>query len=234
MLLFSIEEELMSVHRPLDLGVIKEHIDRHASTHEIFMDLVGAVIGRDSEAYPHVEEAAESIMSDFHHIRRHTGEEYVVHQRSVAVIGMMYSRIRDPRIIVADLLHDTIEDIEGTTLADMRTRYGRKVAHIVSGMTKPPLPEQGLMDKAAYDETCSQIIFKHVRDHGKDCMKAKCRDRLHNMLTLWSDSDKKLRKIKETVQFVLPISIHVDYLWRELTMATSEQLARLHIDDTLA
>jgi (p)ppGpp synthase/HD superfamily hydrolase len=223
---------MMSGHRPLNLGVIKEHIDRHARTHEIFMDLVAAVVGKDTEAYPYVSRAAESIMDDFHHIRRHTGEEYVVHQRSVAVIGMMYSGIRDPRIIVADLLHDTIEDIEGSTLTNMRASYGRKVAHIVGGMTKPSLPEQGQMGRAAYNEICSQIIFKHVRDHGADNMKAKCRDRLHNMLTLWGDSNKKLSKIKETVQFVLPISIHVNYLWSELTMATSEQLARLHVDDT--
>jgi (p)ppGpp synthase/HD superfamily hydrolase len=143
----------------------------------------------------------------------------------------MCSNIRDARIIAADILHDTVEDTS-VTRELIRELYGRKVAHIVEGVTKPPLPEQGDMNKAAYDEICGQIIFKHVRDSGVECMGAKCRDRLHNMLTLWGDSDKKLRKIRETVQFVMPISIHTDYLWKELTMATSEQLARLHIDDT--
>lgn len=222
----------MRQFRPLDLGVIKEHIERHAGSHEIFMDLVGSIIDPGTLEYRLVEKAAISIVDDFHGIRRNTGEEYVVHQRSVAVIGMMCSGIRDHRIIIADLLHDTPEDVPDVTFAYIRAEYGKKVARIVEGMTKPVLPELGLMPKAMYDEICGQIIFKHVRDFGPDCMKAKCRDRLHNMLTLWGDSAKKQRKIRETLQFVLPISIHVDYLWEQLTMATSEQLLRLHVDDT--
>lgn len=218
--------------RPLDLGVIKEHIERHSVSHSIFMDLARSIIGQQNKEIALIEKAAISIEEDFQNISRHTGEEYVVHQRSVAVIGMLYSGIKDHRTIIADLLHDTCEDVPHVKFSHIRNDYGYKVVRIVEGMTKPELPEQGKMDKAAYDEICGQIIFNHVREFGVDCMAAKCRDRLHNMLTLWGDSDKKLRKIRETVQFVMPISIHIDYLWKELTMATSEQLARLHIDDT--
>jgi (p)ppGpp synthase/HD superfamily hydrolase len=226
----------MRQFRPLDLGVVKAHIERHAGTHEIFMDLVAAIIGRGSQEYSLIEKAAVSIVEDFRDIRRHTGEEYVIHQRSVAVIGIMYSNIRDHRKIIADLLHDTPEDVSAVSPAqsiiNIREAYGRKVAHIVEGMTKPVLPQQGEMDKSSFDEVCGQIIFKHVREFGRDCMMAKCRDRLHNMMTLWGNSEKKLRKIRETLQFVLPIAIHVDYLWQELSVATAEQISRLHIDDT--
>ncbi len=224
----------MREFRPLELGVIKEHIERHASSHGIFMDLVGSILDKHTRDYRLIEKAALSIEKDFDGIPRDSGEDYVVHQRSVAVIGMMHSRIQDHRIIIADLLHDSVEDVAGVELSHISEQYGRKVAHIVEGMTKPPLPEQGPMEKAAYDEICGQIIFKHVRDFGPACMEAKCRDRLHNMLTLWGDSEKKLRKIRETVQFVTPISIHVDYLWQELMVATSEQLARLHVNDKLS
>ena len=222
----------MRLERPLDLGVIKEHIEKHARDHVIFMDLVSSVLGKGTTEYMLVEKAALSIINDFKGVRRHTGEEYVVHQRSVAVIGMMYSDIKDHRLIAADILHDTPEDVEEVTFSDIRKQYGKKVAHIVQGMTKPELPEKGKLSQQQYDEICGQIIFAHVQKFGPECVQGKCRDRLHNMFTLWGDSSKKLRKISETVQFVLPISIHANYLWRELTMATSEQLARLHVDDT--
>lgn len=218
--------------RPLDLGVIKEHIERHAGSHDIFMDLAGNILGHGTAEHKIVERAAISIVEDFQGVRRHTGEQYVVHQRSVAVIGMMHSRIRDHRIIAADLLHDTVEDVEEATMSRIRDDYGRKVAYVVEGMTKPELPEQGALSDELFEDVCSQIIFKHVREHGIDCVKAKTRDRLHNMLTLWGSSEKKLKKIKETIQFLQPLSIRADYLWQELTMATSEQLARLHVDDT--
>ncbi len=222
----------MRKFRPLDLGVIKDCIDRHAGSHDIFMDLVGEFVDRGSVGYSLVEKAAISITEDFRDVRRHTGEKYEVHQRAVAVINMIYCGNHDHREICSDLLHDTPEDVPEVTFADIRSGYGKKVAHDVEGVTKPPLPLQGDLSDAKYDEVCSQIIFKHVRDFGEGSVRLKCRDRLHNMLTLWGDSEKKLRKIRETLQFMHPLSVRADYLWQELTMATSEQLARLHIDDT--
>ena len=222
----------MREFHPLELGVIKEHIERHAGSHDVFMDLVGEITDRSSAGYRLVEKAAISITEDFRDVRRHTGEKYEVHQRSVAVIDMIYCGNRDHRDICADLMHDTPEDVPEVTFADVSAAYGKKVAHDVKGVTKPPLPLQGGLSSAEYDEVCSQIIFKHVRDFGEGSIRLKCRDRLHNMLTLWGDSDKKLRKIRETIQYMLPLSIRADYLWKELTLATAEQLERLHIDDT--
>jgi (p)ppGpp synthase/HD superfamily hydrolase len=196
------------------------------------MDLAGEIVGRGSVGYSLVEKAAISITEDFRDVRRHTGEKYEVHQRSVAVIDMIYCGNRDHRDICSDLMHDTPEDVPEVTFADVRVAYGKKVARDVEGVTKPPLPLQGGLSDAEYDEVCSQIIFKHVRDFGAGSIRLKCRDRLHNMLTLWGDSEKKLRKIQETIQYMLPLSIRAGYLWQELTMATSEQLARLHVDDT--
>ncbi len=219
--------------RPLELGVIKEHIERHASTHDIFMDLVGTIIDRGTEGYSLIEKAAVSITNDFRDVRRHTGEKFEVHQRSVAVIDLLYCGNRDHRDICSDLLHDTPEDVPEVTFEDIRISYGRKVARNVEGVTKPRLPEQGGMKDEDYEEICSQIIFRHVRDFGPGSIQLKSRDRLHNMLTLWGMSQKKLRKIRETIQFMIPLSISGDYLWKELTMATSEQLSRLHIDDTV-
>jgi (p)ppGpp synthase/HD superfamily hydrolase len=222
----------MREFKPLHLGVIKENIERHASSHDVFMDLTRTMIDNTSVGFRLIEKAAVSLVEDFKGVRRHTGEKYEAHPRAVAIIDMLYCGERDHRIICADLLHDTPEDVPNVTFKDIRCQYGKKTAHLVEGVTKPTLPEQGGMDKHNYDEVCGNIIFGHVLKFGSESIRLKCRDRLHNMLTLWGTSEKKLSKIRETSRLLLPHSIQEDYLWQELTLATAEQVARLHVDDT--
>lgn len=218
------------VGSPLNTETVKEIIDRY-KTHDSFLRLIANTFGVKSEHYRQIAEAEAMITDGFAHIRRRTGEEYVEHQRSVAVIGLVYCGEKDHISVLSDLLHDSVEDTEAT-LALLRHKFGRLVATTVAGQTKPPFPERGSMSISDHKELCSRLTFEHLQRYGSRSMRGKCRDRLHNMLTLWGKPDKKLDKIRETLEFMMPISIHVDYLWQELTMATAEQLERLSVDDT--
>jgi GTP diphosphokinase / guanosine-3',5'-bis(diphosphate) 3'-diphosphatase len=221
---------MVSIRLP-NIAFIRDQIERHARSHDIFMELIGSIFGFDSEEYKRIEAAALSIEKSFEDDTRHTGENYAVHLRAVALIGIIYCGIRDYRIIIAYLLHDDVEE-KKQTLEEIKRRYGRKVAHIVSGMTKPDLPDQGQLSDDEYDRVCSRIIFEHLRRGGIECIQAKCCDRLHNLLTLWGTTRKKRFKIRETLEFLLPLSIEANFLWCELTLAAGEQLQRLGVDDT--
>ncbi len=216
---------------PLNMEAIRELIDRYKSKNE-YLKLMAKKFGRASEAYAQIARAEAMVSEDFANTRRHTGEEYVEHPRSVSIIGLMYCGEKDPKSIISDLLHDSVEDTE-RTIEMIRQTFGRRVAHTVAGQTKPPLPEQGSMKKEQFDELCSRIIFEHLIAYGIHPMRGKCRDRFHNLITLWGPPEKKLAKIKESLEFMLPVAININYLWPELTMATAEQLERLSVDDTL-
>lgn len=218
------------VGSPLNTETVKEIIEKYKSR-DAFLRLVSVEFGLNTEQYRLVVDAETMISEGFVDIRRHTGEEYVEHQRSVAVIGLVYCGEKDHISVLSDLLHDSVEDTEATPSL-LRRKFGRTVANTVVGQTKPAFPEQGDMSVADHKELCSRLTFEHLQRYGARSMRGKCRDRLHNMLTLWGTPLKKLDKIRETLEFMMPISIHVDYLWQELTMATAEQLERLSVDDT--
>jgi GTP diphosphokinase / guanosine-3',5'-bis(diphosphate) 3'-diphosphatase len=59
---------------------------------------------------------------------------YINHPLSVAHVLWKEGRVRDPRILAAGLLHDTIEDTR-TTRAELRKAFGATVAVVVSEVT---------------------------------------------------------------------------------------------------
>jgi len=65
--------------------------------------------------------------------KRASGQPYITH--CVAVAGILSELNVPPVIIVAGLLHDTVEDT-GVTLEDLENEFGEDVAILVDGVTK--------------------------------------------------------------------------------------------------
>jgi GTP diphosphokinase / guanosine-3',5'-bis(diphosphate) 3'-diphosphatase len=65
--------------------------------------------------------------------KRASGEPYITH--CVAVAGILAEMRVQPVVVVAALLHDTVED-NPLTLEDIRTEFGDEVAKLVDGVTK--------------------------------------------------------------------------------------------------
>lgn len=73
--------------------------------------------------------------------RRYTGDDYIVHPRSVAHILKMYG-VDDDLTIAGALLHDTLEDTSLTR--ELLTHYmGRKVCDLVVELTNITTPADG-------------------------------------------------------------------------------------------
>ena len=64
---------------------------------------------------------------------RASGEPYITH--SVAVASILAELKVPPAIVIAGLLHDTVEDT-AITLVDIKNNFGEEVARLVDGVTK--------------------------------------------------------------------------------------------------
>ncbi|MBK1631332.1 phosphohydrolase [Thiohalocapsa halophila] len=113
-------------------------------------------------------------------IRKGSGVPYVSHL--LAVAGLVLEAGGDEDAAIAALLHDAAEDQGGlATLAEIRRRYGDRVADIVAACSdtfeqpKPPWHQR----KRAY--------IAHLREAPADVRLVSCADKLHNARSISSD-----------------------------------------------
>ncbi len=134
--------------------------------------------------------------------RRKSGEAYIFHPIAVARIVSEEIGLGTTSI-VCGLLHDVVEDTE-TTLDDIQSYYGEKVARIIDGLTKI---------KGAYfgdDVSIQAENFRKMLLTLSDDVRViliKIADRLHNMRTLESMRHDKQQKIaSETLFLYAPLA----------------------------
>jgi len=193
--------------------IIKSHTDRKS-----FFTIVGTFYPPDSKQYKLIERAYDIAEREFADVLRDGGERYFEHLRCVALIIMVYLRIRDPHIICAALLHDIIEDIKGWTYERLRAEFGPEIAEIVFWVTKPPVENFG-GSKSARNRRYRENLYHAIRES----VIVKLADRLHNLLTSWeTTTEKRDRKTLETVDFFLVLAERETILIYELEEALDE------------
>jgi len=108
----------------LDIDVIKNIHDVDSATAFLF-DKVSPS--------PSLNDALSFSKESHKHQYRKSGEPYVVHPILVAAI--VVSITDDESMAIAALLHDVVEDTN-VSLEEISQRFGKDVAHLVSGLTK--------------------------------------------------------------------------------------------------
>ncbi len=112
-------------------------------------------------------------------IRKGSGIPYLTHLLAVMVIVAEHGG--DEEQMLAALLHDYLEDIEGAEAETIEKRYGDRVARLVEGLSdsvtlpKPPWKER----KIAYIE--------HLRTAAPDLKLISTADKLHNARSIRRD-----------------------------------------------
>ncbi len=172
--------------------------------------------------------------------KRASGEPYITH--CVAVAAILAEMRVPPVVIIAGLLHDTVEDTH-VTLDDIRQEFGEEVANLVDGVTKlTNLPRVSRGDQHAeeiYDDGGSEReessrstpdgeTLLHKKDlHNETLRKTflamgddirvvliKLADRLHNMRTLGHIPESKRKRIaQETLDIFAPLANRLG-IWR--------------------
>ncbi|MCX7976095.1 MAG: bifunctional (p)ppGpp synthetase/guanosine-3',5'-bis(diphosphate) 3'-pyrophosphohydrolase [Bellilinea sp.] len=160
--------------------------------------------------------------------KRASGEPYVSH--CLAVAAILAEMQVPPAVVIAGLLHDTVEDTI-VTLDDIRREFGDEVARLVDGVTKLtnlPRVSRGDQhrDKTIADEdllpepleTTSRSRRKDLTNEtlrkvflamGDDIrvVLIKLADRLHNMRTLgYMPEEKRKRIAQQTLDIFAPLA----------------------------
>ena len=134
--------------------------------------------------------------------KRDEGVPYIIHP--VAVADILTDLKLDSATIATGLLHDTIEDTHAT-YNTIKEEFGQEVADLVDGVTKISAFENQAVDNSKAENFRKLIIAtsKDIR-----VLLVKIADRLHNMRTIKfvKDTDKQIRKAKETMEIYAPLT----------------------------
>lgn len=134
---------------------------------------------------------------------RKSGDPYILHPCNVARILVEEMEIRDPEILAAALLHDTVEDVKEVTLEVIGERFGKNVEAIVDGCTKI---SHFLGDKQTFYKLVHRKIFSGAAAR-LEVMLVKMADRLHNLRTLDAMPRDRRQKISdETLDIYAPMA----------------------------
>ena len=166
-------------------------------------DLIKKVKGYNKFLSPETLSKAYAFALNAHKDqKRDSGDPYLTHP--VAVANILTDLKLDSATIATGLLHDTIEDTK-TTYKTVEKEFGKEVADLVEGVTKISELEGKIIENSK-----AENIRKLILATSKDIrvLLVKLADRLHNMRTLDSISDKNRRfKIaKETMEIYAPLA----------------------------
>lgn len=144
-------------------------------------------------------EALDWVMEEMNASRgftRHNGTHYYYHLVDTTQ-DLLNHNVRDEDIIVACLLHDIVEDVEGITIKLVEHKFGERVAEMVDLLTKKPNVDYkdalvlGLYLSNIYNNVGASLI--------------KTADRKHNFGTLRDATpEKKVRQAMETELYFIP------------------------------
>ena len=146
--------------------------------------------------------AAFKLASEAHRgMRRKSGEAYIFHPLTVAIICASEIGLGSTSIIAA-LLHDVVEDTD-VTIEEVEGRFGTRVATIIHGLTK--LKSIVGKSNSLQAENFRKILLTMAED--VRVILIKLADRLHNMRTLESMSRQGQIKISsETLELFAPLA----------------------------
>jgi GTP pyrophosphokinase len=189
-----------------------EFLYSHAENNERFFARIAEIFPTSDERYKLIEKAYEAAKSMFRFRRRDDGDRYFEHLRAAALIGIIHLRIRDANIISALLLHDGPEDIPSCTIERLAQQFNPDIADLVWWVTKPKIGKQ-----YRTKEDVDRKYHRKLRDAPRRAIMVKMCDRLHNLITLWSqDIGKIRRKVGETRDFILPLAEQHQLLIHEI------------------
>lgn len=133
--------------------------------------------------------------------KRITGDDYITHPLNVAYI--LTDVNADYKAICAALLHDTIEDSDGS-FQEIEKLFGYDIANLVECVTK--------INRINFNSDSEQMAAnqrKILVGLASDVrvLIIKLADRLHNMRTLYVFSpEKQQRKARETLEILTPVA----------------------------
>ena len=128
------------------------------------------------------------------HFRKGTSIPYIIHPISVAKILIEYDCSEE--VVIAGLLHDTVEDT-AVTLEAIRARFGETVAGLVEAASEP--------DKTDTWENRKRHTIEYLKTAPMEALLLSCADKLDNIRSIKEDYErfgesvwKRFRRAKDS------------------------------------
>ncbi len=112
-------------------------------------------------------------------VRKGADIPYIVHPYAVGLL--LLGAGCSEEVVVAGILHDTVEDTP-ITLEEIRKNFGEKVASIVEGCSEP--------DKSLPWEARKRHTIEFLRTAPLEVRMVACADKLHNLRTIAAEYQK--------------------------------------------
>ena len=178
-----------------DDRIIKEHFD-------LLLLACEPIYKRDKDKEL-VISAFDFANSSHRGIRRKSGEPYILHPISVALIVVDEIGL-GIKSVCASLLHDVVEDTD-CTVDEIKERFGDKIAQMVDGLTKIKRAGELASVNSEQAENFKKMLYTLSDD--VRVMIIKLADRLHNMRTLGSmPAHKQTKIVSETISLFAPLA----------------------------
>ena len=170
--------------------------------------LLAIGVGRSEKEIQRIRLAANFAIDAHSGQKRSSGEDYVNHTFAVAAI--VHELGLDTDVVIAALLHDSVEDTH-VTLEQLRAEFGSDVSRLVDGVTKMEVIQEfadhkgGKSSQDAKAENLRKMMLAMVDDVRVVLIKL-C-DRLHNMRTLGAVNPQKQKRVAaETLEIFSPLA----------------------------
>ena len=178
-------------------------LQEHQSPEQLYDELISRVRKYHPSDDISLIEKAYTLANMAHKDQlRKSGEPYIIHPLSVAVI--LAELQLDKETIASGILHDVVED---TIITDeqLRNQFGNSVAIIVDGVTKlEKIQYNG--DKLEYQAENLRKMFLAMAKDIRVIM-VKLADRLHNMRTLqYQPPERQIEIARETMDIYAPLA----------------------------
>ncbi|MCL2150982.1 MAG: bifunctional (p)ppGpp synthetase/guanosine-3',5'-bis(diphosphate) 3'-pyrophosphohydrolase [Coriobacteriia bacterium] len=155
----------------------------------------------DDNEISEVESAFRFALAAHQGLLRKTGESFINHPVSVALI--LTDLHMDVDTICAALLHDTVEDAD-VSLDEIERLFSRAVRDMVDGVTKITRIEVGSLSEQQVTNLRKMLL---AMSQDIRVIVIKLADRLHNMRTLMAlREDRRIFKAREAMEIYAPLA----------------------------
>jgi len=134
---------------------------------------------------------------------RKENKPYIIHP--IETVKILISLHADEDTLIAAFMHDVPEDT-ATTIEQIETKFGKKVAFLVNGVTKLAKVHYR-NDMATRQVESLKKLFIYTAEDPRIIL-IKLADRLHNMRTLQhiDKPEKRMRIARETLEIFVPVA----------------------------
>lgn len=160
--------------------------------------------------------------------RKVSGVPYIVHPYAVAFLLAHY--VDDEDVIIAGLLHDTLEDIPGYTEDMLREEFGERVYTIVKEVTED-FTEAQKEDHALRGENWrlrKEKYLENLANDSREALLVATADKIHNMRGILNEyqlhGDQVWQKFRRNADNLL-------WFYREAARIISERLSHPLVEE---